>query len=76
MLQMSFILKIFVYLAAFNTFHENNDETFVKLEIVNLCCSNFECSVTSVNWSNSPCEILATFRLRWEKEDAEKPILF
>ena len=48
---MSFILKIFVYLAAFNIFYENNDETFVKLEAVNLRCLKFESSVTSDNWS-------------------------
>ena len=51
MLQISFILKIFVYLAVFNIFYENNDETFVKLETVNLRCLKFECSVTSDNWS-------------------------
>ena len=45
MLQISFILKIFVYLAAFNTSYENNAETFVKLEIGNICCLKFECSV-------------------------------
>ena len=51
MLQISFILKIVVYLAAFNIFYENNDETFVKLETVNRRCLKFECSVKSDNWS-------------------------
>ena len=40
--------------------YENNDETFVKLEIVNLCCSKFD-SVTSDNWRSLLMKFLQLF---------------
>ena len=78
MLQISFILKIFVYLAAFNTFYENNDETFVKLEIGKYAIRNSNavshCRIREL--APSPCEVLATSRLCWQVEEEEKLILF